>query len=116
MSDNKTVTIKTILDKTGILKGIKEVQSWMKKNPLRLSPKVDMKSVEKEVQSKMDKINRQIAQSQNSVSQNKQGSDSGSLKTEAKNSVVSGSPPETSSSKQSGGLMTLVFPPATLLS
>lgn len=110
--DKKSVTIKTILDKTGITKEIKEVQGWIKRNPLQISPKLDMKSVEKEVRSKMDKINKQIKQSQDQaqsqISQKTQAADSVSSKSDVpKTSAISGSPPITSTSKQGGGLIRL---------
>ncbi len=121
MSDNKSVTIKTILDKTGILIGIKEIQGWIKRNPLRLTAKVDLSDIEKDVQTTMKKLNKQVAQTQkqaqNSISQKSR--DAGATPTTSdstKTSAVSGSPPVSSSSKQSGGLMRLIPPSANLLS
>lgn len=61
--DNKSVTIKTILDKTGILKGIKEVQSWLKKTPLKITAGIDTKTTEKELKAVSDKIAKQTAKS-----------------------------------------------------
>lgn len=61
--DKKSVTIKTILDKTGITKGIKEVQGWMKRNPFRITAGIDTRSAEKELKAVSDRIAKQTAQS-----------------------------------------------------
>lgn len=60
--DKKSVTIKTILDKTGITKGIKEVQSWLKRNPIRITAGIDTRSAEKELKTASDRIAKQTTQ------------------------------------------------------
>lgn len=62
MSDNKTVILKTILDKTGLQKGFKEVQNWLKKNPLKMTANINVKSAEKQWNAFTDKINKQLQQ------------------------------------------------------
>ncbi len=125
MSDNKYVILKTILDKTGLNKGFKEIQKWLKKSPLRPPVKVDLSGVEKDMQTEITKLNKKAAKAQKQAK--KQAQSSGSQKSRdsraasevldvSKTSAVTGSPPGSSTSKKSGGLMRLVPLSADLLS
>lgn len=129
MSDNKYVILKTILDKTGLNKGFKEIQKWLKKSPLRPPVKVDLSGVEKDMQTEINKLNKKAAQAQKQVQKQaqKQAQSSASQKSRdskaaskasdiSKTSAVTGSPPESLASKKSGGLMRLVPLSADLLS
>lgn len=62
MSNNNTVLVKTILDKTGLNKGIKEFQSNLARNPLKIPAALDTKTALKNLQPLITKINKQFSQ------------------------------------------------------
>ena len=114
MSDNKSIIIKTILDKTGINRGIKEIQTRLNKNPIRLSVKADTKKAEKEVQAAIKRMNKQMEQSTKKIQklQNREASSaSPKARTPASNSASPSVPSkETAATKERGGLIRLIFP------
>lgn len=66
VNKDKTITVNTKLDKTGINKGMKEVQQSLNRNPLqlssKLSAKIDTQTALKEIQPFLAQVSRQISQ------------------------------------------------------
>lgn len=103
MSDKKSILVKAILDKTGITKGVKEIQAVLNRTRLSLHTKFDTRDAEKQLQATMKKAEKQYKQKQTSPK-----TAPVSVKTDdAKTNSSSTSPPRTKSSTESGGLIRL---------
>lgn len=103
MSDKKSILVKAILDKTGITKGIKEIQTLLDRIRLPLHTKFDTSEAEKQLQAAVKRAGKQP-----SPKKPLQKMDSVPTGTDkAKSDSSSSSPPRTRSSKESGSLIRL---------
>ncbi len=104
MSNKKSILVKAILDKTGITKGVKEIQTVLNRTRLSLHTKFDTRDAEKQLQATMKKAEKQYRQRQTSPR-----TDSIPARTadDTKTNSSSASPPRTKSSTESGGLIRL---------
>lgn len=103
MSDKKSVLVKAILDKTGITKGIKEIQAVLNRTRLSLHTKFDTRDAEKQLQAVVKKAEKQSRQGQSPPRTSSIPSATDGTKTNSS----SASPPRTRSSRESGGLIRL---------
>lgn len=105
MSDKKSILVKAILDKTGITKGIKEIQTLLDRIRLPLHTKLDTSEAEKHLQAAVKKADQQPSQKKPLPKMDSVPTGTDKAKTDSSST----SPPRTKSSRESGGLIRLFY-------
>ncbi len=103
MSDKKSILVKAILDKTGITKGIKEIQALLDRIRLPLHTKFDTSEAEKQLLAAVKRADQQPSPQKTLPKMDSVPTGTDKAKTDSS----SGSPPHTRSSRESGSLIRL---------